>query len=200
MRSRKVKDDDESSAGGASSAKAHPSSSTGLSPGVLLVLGALALFLVGEYFENGASAPAPASFAAEVQSLVQAQNRTIFALRGALERATAERAAVAAAVERATEHVTRPLAAAEPEPAKPPRPAAPPVAPPPAAPRPAGGGGATFAGVVDHDILAYDDAAFRTDSFRLIFGRAIISRNGLEARMLFFFGTRAHGTLTLKRR
>ena len=36
-------------------------------------------------------------------------------------------------------------------------------------------------------------------SFRLIFGRAIISRNGLEAWM-FFSGTRARGTLTLKRR
>ena len=36
-------------------------------------------------------------------------------------------------------------------------------------------------------------------SFRLIFGRAIISRNGLEAWMLFL-GTRARGTLTLKRR
>ena len=36
-------------------------------------------------------------------------------------------------------------------------------------------------------------------SFWLIFGRAIISRNGLEAWMLFF-GTRARGTLTLKRR
>ena len=35
-------------------------------------------------------------------------------------------------------------------------------------------------------------------SFRLIFGRAIISRNGLEAWMLFF-GTRARGTLMLKR-
>ena len=35
-------------------------------------------------------------------------------------------------------------------------------------------------------------------SFRLIFGRAIISRNSFEARMLFF-GTRARGTLTLKR-
>ena len=32
-------------------------------------------------------------------------------------------------------------------------------------------------------------------SFRLVFGRAIISRNGLEAWMLFF-GTRARGTLT----
>jgi phosphoenolpyruvate synthase/pyruvate phosphate dikinase len=36
-------------------------------------------------------------------------------------------------------------------------------------------------------------------SFRLIFGRAIISRGGLEAWMLFL-GTRARGTLTLKRR
>ena len=36
-------------------------------------------------------------------------------------------------------------------------------------------------------------------SFRLMFGRAIISRNGLEAWMLFF-GTRARGTLALKRR
>ena len=36
-------------------------------------------------------------------------------------------------------------------------------------------------------------------SFRLILGRAIISRNGLEAWMLFH-GTRARGTLTLKRR
>ena len=36
-------------------------------------------------------------------------------------------------------------------------------------------------------------------SFRLMFGRAIISRNGLEAWMLFF-GTRARGKLTLKRR
>ena len=36
-------------------------------------------------------------------------------------------------------------------------------------------------------------------SFWLIFGRAIISRNGLEAWMLFY-GTRARGTLTLKRR
>ena len=36
-------------------------------------------------------------------------------------------------------------------------------------------------------------------SFRLIFGRAIISRSALEARMLFR-GTRARGTLTLKRR
>ena len=36
-------------------------------------------------------------------------------------------------------------------------------------------------------------------SFRLTFGRAIISRNGLEARMPFS-GTRARGTLTLKRR
>ena len=36
-------------------------------------------------------------------------------------------------------------------------------------------------------------------SFRLIFGRAIISRNGLEAWMLFY-STRARGTLTLKRR
>ena len=35
-------------------------------------------------------------------------------------------------------------------------------------------------------------------SFRLIFGRAIISRNGLEAWMLLL-GTRARGTLTLKR-
>ena len=40
-------------------------------------------------------------------------------------------------------------------------------------------------------------AVFR--SFRLIFGRAIISRNGLEACVLFS-GTRARGTLTLKRR
>ena len=36
-------------------------------------------------------------------------------------------------------------------------------------------------------------------SFRLIFGRAIISRDGLAAWMLFS-GTRARGTLTLKRR
>ena len=36
-------------------------------------------------------------------------------------------------------------------------------------------------------------------SFRLIFGRAIISRNGLEAWM-FFSVTHARGTLTLKRR
>jgi len=36
-------------------------------------------------------------------------------------------------------------------------------------------------------------------SFWLIFGRAIICRNGLDARMIFF-GTRACGTLTLKRR
>ena len=36
-------------------------------------------------------------------------------------------------------------------------------------------------------------------SFRLIFGRAIISRNGLEAWMVFS-GTRARGTLMLKRR
>ena len=36
-------------------------------------------------------------------------------------------------------------------------------------------------------------------SFRLIFGRAIISRNGLEAWMLFS-RTGARGTLTLKRR
>ena len=36
-------------------------------------------------------------------------------------------------------------------------------------------------------------------SFWLIFGRAIIARSGLEAWMLFF-GTRARGTLTLKRR
>ena len=36
-------------------------------------------------------------------------------------------------------------------------------------------------------------------SFRLIFGRAIISRNGLEAWMLFS-GTRARGTLMLNRR
>ena len=35
-------------------------------------------------------------------------------------------------------------------------------------------------------------------SFRRIFGRAIISRNGLEAWMPFY-GTRARGTLTLKR-
>ena len=35
-------------------------------------------------------------------------------------------------------------------------------------------------------------------SFRLMFGRAIISRNGLDARMLFS-GTRARGTLTSKR-
>ena len=40
-------------------------------------------------------------------------------------------------------------------------------------------------------------AGFR--SFPLIFGRAIISRNDLDAWMLFF-GTRARGTLTLKRR
>ena len=38
----------------------------------------------------------------------------------------------------------------------------------------------------------------RFHSFWLIFGRAIISRNGLEARMLFS-GTRARGTLMLKR-
>ena len=36
-------------------------------------------------------------------------------------------------------------------------------------------------------------------SFWLVFGRAIIYRNGLEA-LMFFFGTRARGTLTLKRR
>ena len=36
-----------------------------------------------------------------------------------------------------------------------------------------------------------------SQSFRLIFGQAIISRNGLEAWMLS--GTRARGTLTLKR-
>ena len=36
-------------------------------------------------------------------------------------------------------------------------------------------------------------------SFRLIFGRAIVSRNGLDAWMLVS-GTRARGALTLKRR
>ena len=80
----------------------------------------------------------------EIMQLIEAQNRTIAALRGAAARAVAERAAVTGSTTTTTTPADRP-------------PPAQPAAPSATAP-------ADLAGVRDHSILGLDEATFREKS------------------------------------